>query len=49
MSVGLAVVVVAESSPAHRIHSVFVFTDTSKALVTPFAAVAGAFAQFAQL
>jgi hypothetical protein len=46
MSVGLAVVVVAEPSPAHRIHLVFVFADTLKALVTHFAAVAGAFAQF---
>ena len=45
MSVGLAVVVVAEPSPAHRIHLVFVFADTLKALVTHFAVVAG-FAQF---
>jgi hypothetical protein len=46
MSVGLAVVVVAESSPAHQIHRMFVFTDTLKVLVTHFAAVASAFAQF---
>jgi hypothetical protein len=46
MSVGLAVVVVAEPSPTHRIHRVFVFADTLKALVTHFAVVAGAFAQF---